>query len=132
MPVSPEQFLKELEQSGLFSAEEVTALASSVPADKRRDAAILAGWLVENHKLTKYQAMMVYQGKSARLVLGNYVILDMLGQGGMGLVFKARHRRMDRLVAVKVPPAEAIKSDEMIPRFQREVRAAAKLNHPNV
>src|SRR5689334_7619365 len=50
----------------------------------------------------------------------------------MGQVFKAVHRRMDRVVAVKVLPRQALESSQAVQRFQREVRAAAKLIHPNV
>lgn len=52
--------------------------------------------------------------------------------GGMGQVYKAEHRRMGRIVAVKILPSRAIGSPESIRRFQREVRAAAKLIHPNI
>jgi serine/threonine protein kinase len=50
----------------------------------------------------------------------------------MGVVFKARHRRMDRVVALKVLAPSVTRSAEAVQRFQREVRAAAKLNHPNI
>jgi serine/threonine protein kinase/formylglycine-generating enzyme required for sulfatase activity len=65
-------------------------------------------------------------------VLGNYLLLDKLGQGGMGQVYKARHLRMDRVVAIKMVLAKAARSADAIARFQREVRAAARLSHPNV
>lgn len=73
------------------------------------------------------------QGSSGRqTVLGNYLVLDKLGQGGMGQVFKARHRRMDRLVALKVLPPSLMQNPEAVRRFQREVKAAALLSHPNI
>jgi serine/threonine protein kinase len=60
---------------------------------------------------------LLYQRKSRGLVLGNYVILDKIGQGGMGMVFKARHRRMDRIVALKVLPPEVTKKPEAVQRI---------------
>ena len=65
-------------------------------------------------------------------MLGEYVVLDQIGAGGMGQVFKARHRTMDRLVALKTLPRKAMKDPEAVKRFHREVRAAAKLEHPNI
>ena len=64
-------------------------------------------------------------------MLGEYVILRKIGAGGMGQVFKARHRRMKRLVALKVLPASAhSERGRRVKRFQREVKAAARLTHP--
>ena len=64
--------------------------------------------------------------------LGNYSILDKLGQGGMGTVFRAEHRRMLREVALKVLSPEVLKAPQAVQRFHREVRVAAKLTHPNI
>jgi len=63
---------------------------------------------------------------------GEYVLLDKLGEGGMGVVFKAQHRRMKRFVAVKMIARREIGSPDAVKRFYREVEAAAKLNHPNI
>lgn len=60
-----------------------------------------------------------------------YEALELLGQGGMGSVFKARHRVMDRLVALKVIRPELTRAD-IVERFQREIRAAGSLSHPNI
>ncbi len=65
-------------------------------------------------------------------MLGEYVLLGTIGAGGMGQVFKAKHRRMDRLVATKLLPPERTKDQAAIKRLEREVRAAAKLSHPNI
>ena len=66
------------------------------------------------------------------LILGNYTILDKIGAGGMGQVFKAEHRRMHRIVAIKMLPPAVMKDAAAVARFQREVEAAAKLQHPNI
>ncbi len=63
---------------------------------------------------------------------GNYKILATLGEGGMGVVLKAQHIRMERLVALKVLRGQATESPAAIKRFQQEVRAAARLSHPNI
>src|SRR5262249_48065049 len=61
-----------------------------------------------------------------------YEILECLGEGGMGRVFKARHRRLHRLVALKVIRNERLANPEAVRRFQREARVAARLTHPNI
>jgi tRNA A-37 threonylcarbamoyl transferase component Bud32 len=59
-------------------------------------------------------------------------ILELLGQGGMGAVYKARQPRLDRLVALKILPSEAVRDPAFAERFEREARALARLNHPNI
>jgi hypothetical protein len=61
-----------------------------------------------------------------------YRILELLGAGGMGAVYRAEHRRMERHVALKVMSADLMDRPEMVERFHREVKAAALLNHPNI
>ncbi|MEK6234362.1 MAG: protein kinase [Planctomycetales bacterium] len=65
---------------------------------------------------------------------GEYRIESMIGQGGMGTVYKGVHRRIQRSVAVKLLRVDPIVCNdaEAVPRFEREVRAAAKLLHPNI
>jgi len=133
LAVSLEQFVQNLTASGLMSAAEVTSFQQSLSPDKRpKDAETLARQLVQASRLTRYQAQAVYQGKVKGLVFGEYRVLDKLGQGGMGVVLKAQHQRMDRIVAVKMISAKAIGSPNAVQRFYREVRAAARLNHPNI
>ena len=64
--------------------------------------------------------------------LGPYEILSPLGAGGMGEVYKARDTRLDRSVAVKVLPEHIAKREDLKARFEREARAVASLNHPNI
>ncbi|HJV23529.1 MAG TPA: serine/threonine-protein kinase, partial [Holophagaceae bacterium] len=64
--------------------------------------------------------------------LGPYEIMAPIGAGGMGEVYKARDPRLDRLVAIKVLPEHLAKHPESLARFEREARAVAGLNHPNI
>jgi tRNA A-37 threonylcarbamoyl transferase component Bud32 len=57
---------------------------------------------------------------------------ELLGQGGMGAVYKARHAKLDRPVALKILPSETERDSAFADRFTREARALAKLNHPNI
>jgi hypothetical protein len=70
--------------------------------------------------------------KAATGRFGEYRLLAKLGQGGMGVVWKAEHLRMHRLVAIKVLPRAQMQSPEAVRRFYREVEAAAQLAHPNI
>jgi len=64
--------------------------------------------------------------------LGEYELLGELGRGGMGVVFKARHRRLNRLVAVKVIGRGVLENPTAVARFYKEAESAARLAHPNV
>ncbi|GEM_PF-6843531 len=64
--------------------------------------------------------------------IGEYEVLGRLRSGGMGDVYKARHRRLDKLVALKLLPASVQGSGEAVARFQREMKAIGALDHPNV
>lgn len=132
--VTVEEFFRQLRESELLPVEEVERISAEWRASAGPEAGLkdLAQRLVREKKLTAYQATALYQGKGSGLVLGKYVILDKIGEGGMGMVFQARHRLMERVVALKVLPPEMVKSPDSVKRFQREVRAAAKLEHPHV
>jgi len=133
MPSSRDALLQQWTASGLLSAADVSALLAELPEDRRpRDERELTEELVRRQVMTGYQAEQILAGRGTTLTLGNYIILDRIGQGGMGLVFKARHRRMDRIVALKVMSPAALSSPDAVARFQREVRAAARLTHPNI
>src|SRR5581483_4177863 len=95
------QFLELAESTGLLSAEALAALKSQWPDAKRgEDAGGLAKELVQQGKLTKYQAAGLYQGKPKGLVLRDYVLLDRLGAGGLGTVYKAENRKSKQIVAI--------------------------------
>jgi formylglycine-generating enzyme required for sulfatase activity/serine/threonine protein kinase len=133
VPQSLAEFQTQLSQSGLLSAEDVESVVGSLAGERApRDAESLARELVRHKKLTAFQAQQLYQGRGKHLVLGNYVVLDKLGQGGMGLVLKAQHRRMKRVVALKVLSPAVTKNPDALRRFQREVEAAARLEHPHI
>ena len=133
MPLTVEQFTERLTSSGIMSADELRDWIAAVPVEKQpSDGDSFADELVRQSKLTKFQAEQIIAGKGASLTLGNYVLLDMLGQGGMGLVYRAWHRRMERVVALKVIAGMVTADSSALQRFQREVVAAAKLNHSNI
>jgi serine/threonine-protein kinase len=96
------------------------------------DVRALAGELIRRGWLTAYQVNQIFRGRAEELMLGSYVLLERLGAGGMGEVFKARNWKLGKIVALKLIRSERLANADAVRRFQREVRAAALLNYPNI
>jgi response regulator RpfG family c-di-GMP phosphodiesterase/serine/threonine protein kinase len=88
--------------------------------------------LGEARLLTPYQAARVRSGKFTGMLLGNYRVLERIGTGGMGIVYRGEHVRMRRPVALKVLAGSDELDPRMLTRFFGEIRAIAQLRHPNV
>jgi serine/threonine-protein kinase len=122
-------FFRHLRRSGLLRDQEIDEAAQVSDSDRPK---VIARALVGQGLLTPFQARRVLAGRPGRLVLGQYRILDQLGQGAMGRVFKAVHATMERVVAIKVILPSILKDLPAVELFNREVRAAARLSHPNI
>jgi serine/threonine protein kinase len=96
------------------------------------DIDLLSTELIRAGILTRYQAAAIRQRKTKGLVIGDYVVLDKIGAGGMGLVLKARDRRRERIVALKLLPPSISRDKAAVIRFRREAAAVARLRHPNI
>jgi serine/threonine protein kinase len=133
MAVALEVLTKAVATLGLVSANELQALVAALPeAERPRDGEALAALLQSRGKLTPFQSQHLLAGRAAALAVGEYVLVERIGAGGMGQVFKAAHRRMQRIVALKMMSPAAMKDEASVRRFQREVRAAARLEHPHI
>ncbi len=125
-------FLTVLRDSQLLEPEQVEETVRDLAAGCE-DASTLAPLLVQRGWLTEYQVDRLLHGRSQDLTLGSYRLLELVGEGGMGQVFKARHQRLNRLVALKIiRPERLLQNPEAIKRFEREARSAATLQHPNI
>src|SRR5205823_2939855 len=71
-------------------------------------------------------------GQPTKLLFGEYTVLEKIGEGGMGVVYKTQHRRLKRLTALKVLHPSVTKSEDAVKRFHREFEAAARLTHTNI
>ncbi len=125
-----EQFVKQLADSSVLAGDTLKDFLP--PNSSPKNVEELARELIRQNKLTKFQVEEIERGNGKSLTLGNYVILEVLGAGGMGQVFKARHRHMDRIVALKVLPPHLTNDEAVVARFHREIKAAAKISHPNI
>src|SRR5438105_1813019 len=116
-----------LEPGQLAQLEQELSGRSPEPRDLAREL-LRRGWL------TAYQVNQVFLDRAEQLLLGSYVLLERLGEGGMGEVFKARNWKLGHLVALKVIRKDRIDTSEAgaVRRFLREIRLAAQLAHPNV
>src|SRR4051794_30276067 len=95
-------------------------------------ARLLAQELLRRDWLTPYQIQQLFANDGHELVLGNYIVLNKIGEGGMGQVFKARHRTTERIVALKVLRRECLENRNLVARFRREIELAARLQHPHI
>ena len=128
--IDRQAFLANVRQSGLLPDEELARAEKDLPPSNR--GRNVARVLVEKGLLTKFQAERLLAGRTAGFLLGQYRILDQIGRGGMGRVFKAEHRTMGRIVALKVLASDLTRTGRAQEMFLREVRAAAQLVHPNI
>ncbi|MFL5331107.1 MAG: serine/threonine protein kinase [Gemmataceae bacterium] len=128
--LTPTTFLTLLRESGLVAPDQLQSALVDAPTGERAKA--LARFLIKRGLLTRFQAQQLLAGRTGGFFLGQYRILDMLGRGGMGKVYKAEHMTMARLVALKVLNSDVTRTERARELFRREVRAAARLVHPNI
>jgi serine/threonine protein kinase len=128
MSESAQKVISELTAAGLLSSDRVTEYSLEIESG----IDVLLEKLVKDGHITGYQSDKLKAGKSTDIYFGDYVVIELLGQGGMGTVLLAKHRRMDREVAIKVLPVTALESKDAVARFYQEVKVAAQLTHPNI
>ncbi len=96
------------------------------------DAHGLATELLNRDWLTPFQINRLLGGRGPELLQGSYVLLERIGEGGMGQVFKARNWKLGRIVALKLIRKELLTNPTVVARFRREIETTAQLDHPNL
>jgi serine/threonine protein kinase len=133
-PTTTEDFLDLLRQSELVDDAMLTKRlgqinARTVWSDSPEQ---LANELVRQGILTSFHTANLLQGRWRGFYVDKYRLLEVIGAGGMGQVYLAEHKVMRRLVALKVLTLKPGADPSLLLRFQREARAAAALDHPNI
>jgi len=130
------EFWKAAIRSGLLDAESLTACWDAIEPTKRdvpeHIDRRLARRAVESKLLTSWQAQQLLARRSTGFKVDRYLLLDMIGQGGMGRVYLARDTRLNRPVALKILSPERLSKPRAIARFEREARVGAQLQHENL
>jgi len=125
--------LPAIRNSGILADRQFTDLRARVQAGAYpSESRALARRLVQDGVLTEFQAGRLLGNKSQGLMVGRYVILDRIGSGSMGRVYKAHHPLMGRVVALKIIAPEISQNARVVARFQREIKLVGRLDHPNV
>ncbi len=122
-------FLDNLKESGLLPEDQVAQVSGRFSNSAMQ---VIVADLVDEGLLTPFQVKQLHAGQPKGLVLGQYHLLDELGRGGYGCVYKAQHKLMNRIVALKVIAPERVEDSRARAWFRREVLAATQLTHPNI
>lgn len=126
-------FVEALRNSGLLSGAELATISEQFRLDGTAPPQDLAARLVAQRTLSPFQAEQILSGKGDQCVLAaRYRIIEQLGAGAMGTVYKATDTKLDRTVAIKVLPGQSVSDPAAVARFDREAKALAKLAHPNI
>ena len=122
-------------RSGLLDDAALQKAWDLIPAEKRTADAIdrrLARQLVNAGGLSLWQAQQILAGRWQGMKIDKYILLDVIGQGGMGRVYLARDTRLGRLVALKILSKERMNNPRALTRFRREAKVGAQLQHENL
>ncbi|MDB5311635.1 MAG: prkC 39 [Gemmataceae bacterium] len=130
-PTDRTALLAALKAAGLLTPAQLAKATTAIPP-ATTTASQAAQVLMTAGVLTRFQAERLLAGRTDGFVLGSYVIQDQVGRGSVGRVYKATHRTMNRAVAIKVLSADLTRTAAARETFRREIRAAARLNHPNI
>ncbi len=125
-------FLELLEKSKLLSPEEVADAISRHGFHPEQDPRLVAQALMKDRLLTRFQASQLLKGRYRGFVIDGYKLLEILGAGGMGMVYVALDTQSGRRVAIKLLTETGQHDAGVRARFEMEARAGRLLEHPNI
>jgi len=128
-----DEFLGAVRKSGLLSEGSLVSLTQEFKLQSPGSQEELAAKLVERNLLTPFQAERILLGEAEDCVLaGRYHILEKIGSGGMGSVYRALDTKLNRVVAIKLMAPHNLSNPDAVDRFKREARALAQLALPQI
>ena len=128
-PTSTEELIDFIRKSGVVPSDKLERFVSE-QIDLRSAPSKSVNLFVQKKLLTSFQAKLLIAGRFRGFRIGQYLMQDQLGKGGMGAVYLGVHETLRRQAAIKVLPKDGNKL--AVERFLREARAAAALDHPNI
>jgi len=134
LKLTAESFLAGVRASGLVESAMLDNTLTELRRHGRKldNAADIAEELLKRGLISEWQSEKLLQGRHKGFILGRYKLINLLGRGEMSAVYLAEHLAMQRRCAIKVLPANRVKDTSYLGRFQREARAVASLDHPNI
>jgi eukaryotic-like serine/threonine-protein kinase len=134
--ITSDRIFELIERSRLVESEVLQAQLDVVRANHGgilpEDPVAVCKELEDAGVMTRWQSEKILQGKYKGFFLGNHKLLGHLGSGGMSSVYLAEHTLMKHKRAIKVLPKSKLGNNSYLERFQREAKAIASLNHPNI
>jgi serine/threonine protein kinase len=133
-PATVDEFLEMVRKSGVVETARLDThlqplrAAAALPPSPPATAELL----IRDGLLTRFQVEHLLAGKYLGFRLGDYIVLELLGSGGMSAVYLCEHKEERRRVAIKVLPRSLANDQTLLKRFYREARASAALDHPNI
>jgi serine/threonine-protein kinase len=127
--MSATEYMALLKKTGLLSPAQWTVAEEA--SRRHSSPAELSTELVRLGLLTTWQSMQLLKGQTG-FVLHHYRLLEAVGRGGMGHVFKAQDSRSSGIVAIKVMSRKLSSNQNLVSRFRREIRASSRLSSPNI
>ena len=128
---TPEHLIQAIRDCGLYSPAQLVAL-DDIPPDILANPVALSERLRAAGLLTGYQTKKVRISRIVEILIGPYLVMDKIGEGGMGKVYKAIQLKVGLVVALKVVRPHLLSNKTVMRRYKREAAAAATLNHPNI